>query len=104
MRQQGPCLPRPPYANTPTSTAPSTANSARNRASRDAGASTSSRAHHAIPEYRTAPAFQDVVLEAYSFNDHALKRFQERLKDAIDPNGIVSAGRYGIWPSHLRGA
>ena len=61
-------------------------------------------AEHGWGEYRTAPAFQDVVLEAYSFNDHALKRFQERLKDAIDPNGIVSAGRYGIWPSHLRGA
>ncbi len=61
-------------------------------------------AEHGWGEYRTAPAFQDVVLEAYSFNDHALKRFNERLKDAIDPNGIVAAGRYGIWPSHMRGA
>jgi len=61
-------------------------------------------AEHGWGEYRTAPAFQDIVLEAYSFNDHALKRFQERLKDAIDPNGIISAGRYGIWPKHLRGA
>ena len=25
------------------------------------------------------------------------------LKDAIDPNGILSAGRYDIWPKHLRG-
>ena len=61
-------------------------------------------AEHGWGEYRTAPAFQDVVLEAYSFNDHALKRFNERLKDAIDPNGIVAAGRYGIWPSQMRGA
>lgn len=55
-------------------------------------------------EYRTAPAFQDVVLEAYSFNDHALRRFHQKLKDAIDPNGIISAGRYGIWPKHMREA
>jgi hypothetical protein len=27
----------------------------------------------------------------------------ETLKDALDPNGILSAGRYGIWPKHLRG-
>jgi (+)-pinoresinol hydroxylase len=24
------------------------------------------------------------------------------LKDAIDPNGIMSPGRYAIWPKHLR--
>jgi hypothetical protein len=24
------------------------------------------------------------------------------VKDAVDPNGILSAGRYGIWPKHLR--
>ncbi len=61
-------------------------------------------AEHGWGEYRTAPAFQDMVVDAYSFNDHALKRFNERLKDAIDPNGIVAAGRYGIWPSHMREA
>jgi hypothetical protein len=27
--------------------------------------------------------------------------FQE--KDAVDPNRILAAGRYGIWPKHLRG-
>jgi 4-cresol dehydrogenase (hydroxylating) len=53
-------------------------------------------------EYRTPPAFQDAVLATYSFNDHALRRFLETLKDAVDPNGILSAGRYGIWPKHLR--
>ena len=49
-----------------------------------------------------APAFQDAVLATYSFNEHALRRFFETLKDAVDPNGILSAGRYGIWPKHLR--
>ena len=61
-------------------------------------------AEHGWGEYRTAPAFQDAVAGTYSFNDNALTRFHERLKDAIDPNGIVAAGRYGIWPSHMRGA
>ncbi len=59
-------------------------------------------AEHGWGEYRTAPSFQDAVMDTYSFNDHALRRFHETLKDAIDPNGIVSAGRYGIWPKHLR--
>ncbi|HXQ27216.1 MAG TPA: hypothetical protein VN822_12470 [Candidatus Acidoferrales bacterium] len=27
----------------------------------------------------------------------------ETLKDAIDPNGILAAGQYGIWPKHLKG-
>ncbi len=53
-------------------------------------------------EYRTAPAFQDDVMATYSFNNHALLRFHEAVKDAIDPNGILSAGRYGVWPKHLR--
>ncbi|MBI4266438.1 MAG: FAD-binding oxidoreductase [Acidobacteria bacterium] len=53
-------------------------------------------------EYRTPPVFQDLVMDAYSFNNHALRRFSETLKDAVDPNGILSAGRGGIWPRHLR--
>jgi 4-cresol dehydrogenase (hydroxylating) len=55
-------------------------------------------------EYRTAPAYQDAIMDTYSFNNHALRRFHQTLKDAIDPNGILSAGRYGIWPKHLRKA
>jgi (+)-pinoresinol hydroxylase len=60
-------------------------------------------AEHGWGEYRTAPAFQDDVMATYSFNNHALLRFHETVKDAVDPNGIISAGRYGIWPKHLRG-
>lgn len=52
--------------------------------------------------YRTAPAFQDQLVSKYSFNDHALLKFQEKLKDSIDPNGIISPGRYGIWPANMR--
>jgi FAD/FMN-containing dehydrogenase len=59
-------------------------------------------ADHGWGEYRTPVAYQDDVMETYSFNNHALRRFHERLKDAVDPNGILSAGRYGIWPRYLR--
>jgi hypothetical protein len=31
-----------------------------------------------------------------------LLRFHEKVKDAIDPQGILAAGRAGIWPKHLR--
>jgi (+)-pinoresinol hydroxylase len=55
-----------------------------------------------LGEYRCAPVYQDLIARTYSFNDNALLRFQETLKDAIDPNGIMSPGRYGIWPRHLR--
>jgi 4-cresol dehydrogenase (hydroxylating) len=54
-------------------------------------------------EYRSPPAFADLVADSYSYNDHALRRFSEQLKDAVDPNGIIAAGRGGIWPKHLRG-
>jgi 4-cresol dehydrogenase (hydroxylating) len=53
-------------------------------------------------EYRAAPFLQDTVADAYSFNNHALRRFNETLKDAADPNGILAPGRGGIWPKHLR--
>jgi 4-cresol dehydrogenase (hydroxylating) len=53
-------------------------------------------------EYRTPIIFQDQVMGLYSFNNNILRRFHETLKDAIDPNGILSPGRYGIWPKHLR--
>lgn len=53
-------------------------------------------------EYRTHTAFMDDCAATYSFNNNALLRFHETLKDAVDPNGILSAGRYGIWPRHLR--
>jgi 4-cresol dehydrogenase (hydroxylating) len=61
-------------------------------------------ADHGWGEYRTHTAFMDTAASAYSFNNHALLRFHETLKDAVDPNGILSAGRYGIWPREMRKA
>jgi 4-cresol dehydrogenase (hydroxylating) len=51
-------------------------------------------------EYRTAPAFYDLIMSVYSFNDHALREFLETIKEAVDPNGIMSPGRYAIRPRH----
>ena len=53
-------------------------------------------------EYRTHVAFMDIVADAYSYNNHALRRLNETIKDAVDPNGILSPGKSGIWPRHLR--
>ena len=66
------------------------------------GALIEAAAEHGWAEYRSAPYFQDAVADAYSFNDHALRRFNETLKDAIDPNGIFAPGRGGIWPRRFR--
>src|SRR5690606_18866310 len=53
-------------------------------------------------EYRAPAVFQDEVARTYSYNNHALTRLREKIKDAVDPNGILAAGRYGVWPKHLR--
>ena len=53
-------------------------------------------------EYRATPIFSDLIANTYSFNKHALRRFAETIKDAVDPNGILAPGRGGIWPKHLR--
>jgi 4-cresol dehydrogenase (hydroxylating) len=43
-----------------------------------------------------------MIMDTYSYNDHALRDFLGTIKDAVDPNGIMSPGRYAIWPRHLR--
>ena len=59
-------------------------------------------AEHGWGDYRAAPIYQDEVAATYSFNNHALRRFHEQLKDAIDPDGIIAPGRGGIWPRRFR--
>ena len=52
--------------------------------------------------YRIHAHFQPLGMQTFDFNGGAIRRFHETLKDAIDPNGILSPGRYDIWPRHLR--
>jgi 4-cresol dehydrogenase (hydroxylating) len=53
-------------------------------------------------EYRAHLDFMEEAQAEYSFGDHAYRRFVERIKDAVDPKGILSPGRHGIWPASRR--
>jgi len=53
-------------------------------------------------EYRAHLDFMDLAQEQYSFGDHAYRRFCETIKDALDPQGILSPGKQGIWPRSMR--
>ena len=59
-------------------------------------------ANEGYGEYRAHLNFMDLASEQYSFGDHSYRRFCETIKDAVDPNGIISPGRHGIWPAGLR--
>lgn len=52
--------------------------------------------------YRTHLALMDEIAATYSWNGNALMRFNEKIKDALDPNGILAPGKQGIWPARFR--
>ena len=49
-------------------------------------------------EYRTHLDYMDTVAGTYDFNNHALMRLNEKVKNALDPAGILAPGKSGIWP------
>jgi 4-cresol dehydrogenase (hydroxylating) flavoprotein subunit len=54
------------------------------------------------PIYRANIEHMDLVAGQFDFGDHAMRRFQETLKDAVDPRGVLSPGKQGVWPRSLR--
>ncbi|KUJ19925.1 glycolate oxidase [Mollisia scopiformis] len=63
----------------------------------------SEAAKEGFGEYRTHLLFADQVAKTYGWNGGALRRFNETIKDALDPKGILAPGRNGIWPKSYRG-
>lgn len=55
-------------------------------------------------EYRAHLSFMDLAADQFGFNGHAQRRFNETIKDTLDPNGIIAPGKSGIWGSRLREA
>ncbi|KAK3367745.1 FAD binding domain-containing protein [Podospora didyma] len=58
---------------------------------------------HGYSEYRAHVDYMDLVAEQFDFNGQSLMQLNQTIKDALDPNGILSPGKQGIWPESYRG-
>jgi 4-cresol dehydrogenase (hydroxylating) len=57
---------------------------------------------HGYGEYRAHIDYMDLVADCYDYNHHALRRLNQRVKDVLDPAGILAPGKSGIWPAAYR--
>lgn len=53
-------------------------------------------------EYRAGTPYMDLVADLHDFNGGASSRVLSRLKAALDPAGVLSPGKSGIWPVEPR--
>jgi 4-cresol dehydrogenase (hydroxylating) len=53
-------------------------------------------ARQGFAEYRGHISYMDAVAATYDFGDGALRRLNDRVKAALDPNNIIAPGRNGI--------
>ncbi|KAH8594526.1 hypothetical protein B0O99DRAFT_513907 [Bisporella sp. PMI_857] len=52
-------------------------------------------------EYRTHVDYMDIISHHFDFNKGTLRKHLQVLKDVLDPNGVVSPGKSGIWNSNM---
>lgn len=57
---------------------------------------------HGYAPYRSHVDYMDEIARGFDFNGGAVLHLQETLKDALDPAGILSPGKQGVWPARLR--
>ncbi|KIW36468.1 uncharacterized protein PV06_11283 [Exophiala oligosperma] len=50
-----------------------------------------------VSEYRTHIDYMDEVRGHFDFNGGALGRLVDSIKDTLDPNGILSQSKSGVW-------
>ncbi|KAK9424057.1 putative Vanillyl-alcohol oxidase [Seiridium unicorne] len=53
-------------------------------------------------EYRAHLALMDQIAATYNFNDNAQMKLNQTLKNALDPKGVLSPGKNGIWPANYK--
>jgi FAD/FMN-containing dehydrogenase len=56
-------------------------------------------AAHGWGQFRAHTALIDPTASVFNWNDNALMKLNEAIKNALDPNGILAPGKNGVWPS-----